>query len=137
MKENKDKHLDNFTKKIVKKASLESPSIHFTSEIMSQIAEFNKSTVAVYKPLISKKIWFLIALSFVALFTYLVFGAETKTESWFNTLDFSVISNYKLTNVMSSFTISKTLTYAIVFFGLMLCIQIPFLKNYFDKRLEM
>ena len=33
MKENEDKYLDDFTKKIIKKASLESPSIHFTSEI--------------------------------------------------------------------------------------------------------
>ncbi len=131
MKENEDKYLDDFTKKIIKKASLESPSIHFTSEIMSQVSALNKSKVIAYKPLISKQTWVLIALSFIGLCIYLIFGPETHQSSWLGSLDFS-----KFTNVLSGFTISKTLMYAIAFFGLMLCIQIPVLKNHFDKRFE-
>ncbi|PIA82246.1 hypothetical protein BFR04_10790 [Gaetbulibacter sp. 4G1] len=131
MKENEDKYLDDFTKKIIKKASLESPSIHFTSEIMSQVKALNKSKVIAYKPLISKQTWVLIALSFIGLCIYLIFGTETHQSSWLGSLDFS-----KFTNVLSGFTISKTLMYAIAFFGLMLCIQIPVLKNHFDKQYE-
>lgn len=127
MKENEDKYLDDFTKKIIKKAALESPSIHFTSEIMSQVAALNDKSVTIYKPLISKKVWFLIALSFVVLCTYLILGTETEKESWLSTLDFNALSGFKM---------SKTLMYAVVFFGLMFCIQIPFLKNHFDKRFE-
>ncbi|MFD1163358.1 MULTISPECIES: hypothetical protein [Hwangdonia] len=137
MKENDDKHLDNFTKKIVEKAALERPSIHFTSEIMSQVAALNKGGVTTYKPLISKKVWTLIALSFMALCVYLILGSETQQEGWFGTLDFSILSNNKFTHALSGFTMSKTLMYAVALFGLMLCIQIPFLKNHFDKRLEM
>ncbi|MFD1614850.1 hypothetical protein [Gelatiniphilus marinus] len=136
MKENDNKHLDNFTKKIVKKAALESPSIHFTSEIMSQVSALNDKSITVYKPLISKKVWALITLSFVVLCVYLILGTETKQESWFSTLNFSALSSSKFTNALSGFTMSKTLMYAIVFFGLMFCIQIPFLKNHFDKRFE-
>lgn len=136
MKENEDKYLDDFTKKIIKKAALESPSIHFTSEIMSQVAALNDKSVTVYKPLISKKVWFLIALSFVVLCTYLILGTETEKESWLSTLDFNALSNNNFTNALSGFKMSKTLMYAVVFFGLMFCIQIPFLKNHFDKRFE-
>lgn len=136
MKENVDKQLDNFTKKVVKKTSLESPSIHFTSEIMSQVKAFSNNSSTVYKPLISKKTWVFIALGFVTLTIYLIFGAETQQSSWFSSLDFSVLQNNKVSNALSGFTMSKTLMYAVMFFGVMLCIQIPVLKNYFDKRLD-
>lgn len=136
MKENDNKYLDDFAKKVIKKTSLESPSIHFTSEIMSQVTAFSNSKVTVYKPLISKKVWVLIAISFIALSIYLVLGAETQESSWFSTLDLSFLQNNKVSNTLSGFTMSKTLMYAVTFFGIMLCIQIPFLKNYFDKRLD-
>ncbi|MCF7567024.1 hypothetical protein L3X37_01425 [Sabulilitoribacter arenilitoris] len=138
MKENDDKYLDNFTKKVIKKAVLESPSIHFTSEIMSQVKAFNNSKVTVYKPLISKKAWILIAIGFISICVYyLILGTEIEKSGWLSTLDFSVLSNNKVSNTLSSFTMSKTLMYAVTFFGIMFCIQIPFLKNYFDKQLEM
>jgi len=137
MQEHEDKYLDSFTKKVIKKADIEAPSIHFTSEIMSQVAALNNTSVTSYKPLISKKAWGLIALGFIMLCVYLVLGAETEKQSWFSTLDFSVLSNNKVSHALSGFKISKTLMYAIAFFGLMLCIQITFLKNYFDKRLEL
>ncbi|QFZ55027.1 hypothetical protein FEZ18_09590 [Oceanihabitans sp. IOP_32] len=136
MKENANKHLDNFTKKIIQKASLEHPSIHFTSEIMSQVTTLHSNQATVYKPLISKKLWVLMALGFILLCFYFVLGAEKQEESWFRALDFSVLSKNKFANVFSDFTISETLKYGLLFFGLMLCIQILFLKNYFDKRLE-
>lgn len=136
MKENANKHLDNFTKKIIQKASLEHPSIYFTSEIMSQVTTLHSNQATVYKPLISKKLWVLMALGFILLCFYFVLGAEKQEESWFSALDFSVLSKNKFANVFSDFTISETLKYGLLFFGLMLCIQILFLKNYFDKRLE-
>ena len=136
MKENANKHLDNFTKKIIQKASLEHPSIHFTSEIMSQVTTLHSNQATVYKPLISKKLWVLMALGFILLCFYFVLGAEKQEESWFSALYFSVLSKNKFANVFSDFTISETLKYGLLFFGLMLCIQILFLKNYFDKRLE-
>lgn len=137
MKENDDKHLEDFAKKIIKKAALEHPSIHFTSEIMSRVEALNKSDVTAYKPLISKNIWVLIGIGFVALCAYLVLGTETQQESWMGTLNFSALANNKISHILSGFTMSKTLMYAVALFGLMLCIQIPFLKNHFDKRLEM
>lgn len=136
MKENDDKYLKDFTKKVIKKADLESPSIHFTSEIMSQVNVLNNKNITAYKPLISKKVWVFIALGFILLCVYFVLGTETQQSSWFGTLDFSALSNNKLSDVLSSFTVSKTLAYAVALFGLMFGIQIPILKHYFDKRLN-
>ncbi len=136
MKENEDKYLDSFTKKIVKTASLERPSIHFTSEIMAQVNVLSTSKAVTYKPLISKKSWIIITLGFTGLCMYLIFGTETQQSSWFANLNFSVLSDSKFTNVISGFKVSKTMMYAITFLGLMLCVQIPFLKKHFDKRFE-
>lgn len=136
MRENDDKYLEDFTKKVVKRATLESPSIHFTSEIMAQVTALNNKQVTGYKPLISKKVWGFIALGFILLCAYFILEPETQKSSWFDVLDFSALSNNKFSSALSGFTVSKTLMYAVAFFGLMFGIQIPILKHYFDKRLE-
>lgn len=137
MKENDNKYLDDFTKKAIKKTSLESPSFGFTSEIMSKVTELNTSNTTVYKPLISKKIWAVIAMSFIALCVYLILDTNTESSSWFSSLNFDALFDVKISNPLSGLAVSNTLLYAIAFFGLMFCIQIPFLKNYLDKRLEL
>lgn len=137
MKENDDKHLDDFAKKLIKKTALQSPSIHFTSKIMSQVSALHENRVTAYKPLISKKAGVLMALGFISLCAYLILNTKTQQSSWFSALDFNALLNNKLTNALSGFTMSKTVMYAVVFFGFMFCIQIPVLKHYFDKRLEM
>lgn len=136
MVEDINKHIDNFVDKVVKDSSLESPSLDFTSNIMSQIECITQSEITVYKPLISKQVWFIIGVLIVAGLTYLMLGNSLQTTGWFDGLDYSLISNNKVTAALSSITFSKTLMYAIIFLGVVFFIQIPLLKNYFDKRLE-
>lgn len=136
MVEDINKHIDNFVDKVVKDFSLESPSLDFTSNIMSQIECITQSEITVYKPLISKQVWFIIGVLIVAGLTYLMLGNSLQTTGWFDGLDYSLISNNKVTAALSSITFSKTLMYAIIFLGVVFFIQIPLLKNYFDKRLE-
>ncbi|SFZ92633.1 hypothetical protein SAMN05428642_102839 [Flaviramulus basaltis] len=133
MKEKADKYLDDLANKVIKRTTVQSPSFNFTAAVMSQVEVLNKKQTIVYKPLISKTIWVLISVGFLAIIIYALFsGNKVESTSWLNEMDFSA-----LTNTLSSFKLSKTVMYAVVFFGFMICIQIPLLKNYFDKRLEM
>lgn len=136
MKENVDKNIDRLVDKMMKDASVESPSFNFTNNIMLQVEALQKSEVTTYKPLISKRIWVFVLISFTILIGYFIFGAKLEGSSWFSAIDFSVLSNNRLSEALSSFAISKTVLYAVMLFGIMMCIQIPLLKNYFDKRFE-
>ena len=135
MKNNIDTHLDRLTKKVMKETSLESPSLTFTDSIMSQVETLASRDVTVYKPLISKSVGTLITIGIIALISYLFFmNSSIQTEALF-TLNFEVLFNNRFTTVLSNIKLSETLMYVVISLGIMLFIQIPLLKNYFDKRL--
>ncbi len=118
MKENADKYLDDLAKKVIKDASMESPSFSFTDVVMSQVEALNISSVTVYKPLISKKTWVFISIVFLCATAYLILGNSSATYGWLSSIDLSVISNNKLTDSLSGFTMSNTLSYSIGFLAL-------------------
>lgn len=136
-----DKEIEQFVEKMMKKTSLDMPSSDFTANIMSKVLEIKTSEATVYKPLISKKVWGIIALGAVALILYGVFGTETEASSFVNTIDFSLFTNNKIVNTISgfktsSFQVSKTFGYALMSLGIMICVQILFLKHHFNQRFE-
>ena len=136
MEEKDTKYIDNLSKKVIGKSTIESPSFDFTNTVMSQINALQESKSTVYKPLISKPVWFLITIGFLASSLYvLFFGTKTESSNWMQSINFSMFSNINL-DILPSVSISKTFTYAVLFFGLMVCIQIPLLKNHFDKRFD-
>ena len=135
MKNNIDKHLEKLTSKLMEETSLESPSFDFTDNIMSQVQIIKTSDVTVYKPLISKSIWILIALGFITLIGYLILGTTSQDSEALFTINFDVLYNNRFTETLSVMKFSDTLMYAVVSLGIMLFIQIPLLKNYFDNRL--
>lgn len=136
MNQQEDKHLDDLTKKVIKEASLESPSLNFTDVLMSQINVIESSSTIVYKPLISKMGWTFISILFLGMILYMILGGNTESPDWLGSIDFSVFSNLKITNIFSGITIPKTVTYAVVLFGVMLSIQILFLKRHLNKPFE-
>ncbi|MDO5981613.1 hypothetical protein [Flavivirga spongiicola] len=136
MKENADKYLDNLAKKVMKDTHLERPSFNFTASVMSQVTELSNNSVTEYKPLISKKGWIVISIIFLALMAYMLLGIQEGSTSWFDALDLSLLSNNKIINLFSGFSVSNTLTYAVVLFGFMLCVQVFYLKNHFNQRLQ-
>jgi len=135
--ENKEtKYLDNLSSKIIGKTTIESPSFNFTDSVMSKVNALHESKATVYKPLISKTSWVLIGFGILALVLYILFfGTKIETSNWIQSINFSMFSNINM-DLLPSLSISKTVTYAFLFFGLMICIQIPLLKNHFDKRFE-
>jgi len=131
-----DKHIDDFVNKLMKETTLESPSLDFTDQIMMQVEAFKERKITAYKPLISKRIWAVIGLAILSTSIYLFFNTPSNESRWLSQLNFSVITNNNITQTLSGFTLSKTLMYTIVGFALMICVQIPLLKNHFDKRFE-
>ena len=138
MKENADKYLDDLSRKVIGKSSVESTSVDFTANVMSQIKALSGSKVTTYVPLISKQIWTLIGFGFIAIVVYAVFFASSSNSSWLNTWNLDTFQSLDLglNNPLASFDVSQVTMYAIVFLALMLCVQIPVLKYYFNKRMD-
>lgn len=136
MEKHVDKSLEAIAQKMMKETRLEKPSLDFTNSIMQQIAVLETKKPFVYKPLISKKAWALIGLVLIG-FMYVINSENPSNDlTWFDAIRFESLFNNQLFSGFSTITLPKTLLYAIGFFGLMLCIQIPFLKHHFDKRFE-
>ena len=135
MKDHTEQHLDSLAKKVIKSSAIKSPSADFTANIMKQIEHVAIGKSIVYKPLISKYGWFGIIALLVGISMYMVFG-NVEGLSMLESVDYSVISNNKVTDALSGIKFSKTLMYAIGFFGLVFFIQIPLMKHYMNKRLE-
>ena len=136
MKEHTEQHLDKLAKKVMGSSSLEKPSLDFTANIMAKVEDLAISPLTVYKPLISKRSWLLISILVIGGLSYGVFGSGLESLGWFDNIDYSMISNNKVTQAISGVTFSKTLIYAVGFCGLLFFIQIPMMKHYFDKQLD-
>jgi hypothetical protein len=136
MEENKhNEELDAFAKKYVKEIPQEKPSMDFTATIMQNILEENSASVFTPKALITKKGWFLIiGLLLVAIFMPFKQIKETTIE--LPEINFSFFDKIQIPNLFESFSVSNTVLCAIFFFGLMIMVQVVFLKGYFERRIH-
>ncbi|WP_264535782.1 hypothetical protein [Flavobacterium sp. N1736] len=130
MKES-DKNIENLIDKMMAENTLESPSIDFTSKIMSQVLVAEKSKIKAYKPLISKTTWIFIGISLIALTFY--------SLSSNNISNFEIVKIYsdKASTLFSGIHFSKNILYGLLIVPVMFLIQIGVLKNYFDKKYEL
>lgn len=130
MKES-DKNIENLIEKMMNESSLESPSFDFTSKIMSQVLVAEKSTIKAYKPLISKQTWIFITGVLIALIVYVIMTG--------NNYEFKINKIYatKISDLFSGIHISKITLYTILIVPLMILIQIPLLKNYYNKKYQL
>ena len=131
MKES-DKNIENLIEKMMEETTLQSPSIDFTSSIMSQILVAEKAKIKPYKPLISTSTWIFIGITLAVLVLYNVFFAETQ-----NNLEIGKSYTDKISAIVSGIHVSKTLLYALLIVPFMILIQIGVLKNYFDKKYQL
>ncbi|NOT36569.1 MAG: hypothetical protein HOP11_04270 [Saprospiraceae bacterium] len=133
MKANEDKDLEKLVHNIMRGASLESPADDFTSKVMSQVLATKTSDITVYKPLISNSGFIAIFTCIFSFILYLILNTQSQTKGWFSKNEY--LSNYK-DNLTGLFDFSSVATYAVVLTTIMFFIQIPLLKNYFDKQLK-
>jgi hypothetical protein len=131
MKANEDKQLEKLVDRMMKDRVLETPSIDFTSQVMSQVLATQKSEITTYKPLISTPVFILIFSSLTFLIAYVLLNGNSSSATRFLNLNFTVLANL---NPTRNFHFSEITTYSVVLTTIMLCIQIPLLKNYFDSR---
>jgi len=135
MEENKEKQLDDFVKKIVKSAGLETPSVGFTQNIMSKIvAQEAKSAVTVYQPLISKKSWLILATITLLLFAYVIFGKLDLTISWLPNINSEVLNKIGFMDALSQINLPNTAVYSLFGIILFFYVQIIFLKIHLESR---
>jgi len=78
MVEDINKHIDSLVEKVVKESSLESPSLDFTSNIMSKIEAVPQNEITVYEPLISKSVWLAISILVIGSLSYGILGNGLK-----------------------------------------------------------
>ena len=131
MKES-DKNIENLIDKMMSENTLESPSIDFTSKIMSQVLVIEKSKIKAYKPLISKSTWIFIGICLIALTLYSVYSGS-------NISNLKIVNLYsdKVSTLFSGIHLSKNILYGILIVPFMILIQIGVLKNYFNKKYQL
>ncbi|KLT70682.1 hypothetical protein [Flavobacterium sp. ABG] len=127
MKES-DKNIENLVDKMMAETTLESPSIDFTSKLMVQILATEKSKVKAYAPLISKQIWFAIAAALITMTIYVVMISGEKNTK----IDALYAVNFA--DLLPAITISNNILYAFLVIPFMILIQIPLLKNYYERK---
>lgn len=130
MKES-DKNIEKLIDKIMAKSTLESPSLDFTSKVMSQIVVAEKSKIQPYKPLISTPIWIVVLGGVISLILYATFGNEPYNSK----IGHLYVEN--ISSIFSEFHFSKNTIYAILIVPLMILIQTLVLKNYYDKKYQL
>ncbi len=135
MEENKNKQLDAFLKKQIQDIPLESPSKDFTSNIMDVLQEKESVVTTIYKPLISKKVWIFVAAAIAAIFFIPFQDSEEGLLSKVS-FDFSFLEKLNLSGILDGVNVSSTSLYVAFFFTTMIFIQVVFLKNHFNKRIE-
>lgn len=134
MKIKEDKNIENLVEKMMSDSSLETPFFDFTSRVMSEVFATEKKRIY-YKPVISKRGWFVIFAAIGGLITWFIFSgySQTGTGSGF---DSTFINTDKIFKAFGGFQFSGITTNIILLAMLMMFIQIILLKGYLNKRLH-
>ena len=114
---------DPFIKSIFDEGGIEQPSGGFTNHIINTIKAQSKESAFVYKPVISRNAWLIMAFLGIALFIYLLLGGATEGQGldlfgFKLNMDTSIIRGL-FSKIAFSFTpspILKTSLIALIFF---------------------
>ncbi len=114
---------DSIIKSIFDEGGIRQPSGNFTSSIIKSIKAQSENSVYVYKPVISKSAWLIIAALGLALFVYLSFGITPEGQGlelygYALKFDTSFVKTF-FSKIAISFTLTpilKTSLIALIFF---------------------
>jgi len=133
MKVSEDKNTEKLIDHLMKDTTLESPSFDFTSKVMSQVTVTKTSDITTYQPLISTRTFLVIFIGLVTIIAYVLLNGNAASNNRLLNLNYNVLSNF---NPVENFQFSKITTYSVVLTTIMLCIQIPLLKNYYNSKFD-
>ena len=128
-----DRELDEFTGKLLKDLPLESTSFDFTTQVMSRVGVFSESDITVYKPLISKKTWLVLAILVIGVFAYFIFGNVQVENPVASSMQLDLLPKLELFT-LPNYEISNVFLYGVVGFTFFMGVQIFLLKDYFNRR---
>ncbi|MBC5836356.1 hypothetical protein [Flavobacterium muglaense] len=134
MNASEDKKLESIVNKAMKSSSLQSPTIDFTAQLMMQVSAMSQSKATIYKPLISRKGWSLIAALFALIIAYVLYGPQQETSSWMEMTNVNSVVMDKISSTAFGFSVSKIVLYAVSCLSVLVLVQVSFLKLHFDKR---
>ena len=131
-----DKHKDPWDKlgrKVFENISPEMPSEDFVAKVARRITELEQSKATVYRPLITKKGWLGILLTFGTLLVAMAFYSQgsPNIEKWWSLLP-EGSQNPQLNGGLS---ISKVTLYGLLAFTAFFFVQIPLLKKQYERHL--
>lgn len=132
--EKDDKRLEDLINKLMSADSLDKAPLDFTDKVMAKVEALSHSDITAYKPLIPKYIWWLLAAGFAILVGNILFKSPSDGVSLTERYNLPDVSFNLFENVSLDF--SNTLMYAFVLLAIMVSIQIPILKQYFNNRLS-
>jgi len=138
MRDNEEKSLDDFIKRILNETGLEKPTKDFTTSVLSEIELIARKNTMKYTPIISKSMWVCIVFLTIVLFTFIIFSNPTiETSGWLSILKLNELTAFNTSLKMPELFISNTYVYACVGLAFFVGIQAFVLKQHFDKRYSM
>ncbi len=135
MDENNTEYTEAFFKKVIIDAGLESPSSDFTKNVLAKITGQTQINIAFsYAPLISKKVWALLALLVTTLMGYLVLvPSKTLGNSyWSNALN--SLSRVQWSIELPQWAIPDTLAYGIMAMAFFVTVQVFYFQRSLAKE---
>lgn len=135
MKESEQKEMDLFLKKAIKRLELEQVPLEFTDSVMAKLEQSQiESQKTIYKPLISKPAWYIIALILYGAGLFLGSSANLKSVDWVSVIKLNIIGSNNFLSVLQSITISDTAVYGLLGLLIFIVIQIVYLRRFFATR---
>jgi len=134
MSTNEEK-LDKLTRKVIKQAGLQQPSVDFTQLAMKKVLQSHQQTAVVYKPLISNGVWGVIAVMITVLLMYVMYN--TTDINVFSDASASIGSkfqNWQWNTLIPDLPISPYFTYGMLTLVILLSIEIPLIRRRFKFR---
>lgn len=130
METKEDNLLNTFTDKMVKSAGLEKPTLDFTAQIMQKVEALEQSKTIVYEPLISKRVWWGIAVAIVGVLGYVLFsGSESAVFSDSLSEITSQAPSWELPRLDFEFDVSNLMVYSFLILAGFVMIEIPLLRR--------
>jgi len=129
-----EKKIKDFTKYLMSKIEVDTPSEDFLANVMRSVeVESEIETVIAYKPLISKSVWGLMIVLFLALIVFIITGS-TVNHYLIEAIDLKVINDISEIDLFKNIHFSKTFTFSFILFSAFVVIQLFVIKNYFNKQ---
>jgi hypothetical protein len=134
MQKEHQQKFDSIIKQRIKEEGLERPSMNFTNSVIGKIGvQKEDNHLLDYKPLISKKVWYVAAILLLCVFSFLMYSNTLG----FNTFPDVIAQQFKKLNLIERIpnpSISSIYVYAFIGLAFFAGVQVYLLKAHFDKR---